>query len=376
MSPNLAKLLMCFVWLMLITNGVMAADRAHVAFLNPGKQGERFWDQVTTTMELAAGQLELDLKVYYSERSKVEMRKIGLEIVNQPDAPDFLVLVNEEEAAIPILIEAEKRGIKTLFFNHSIEPQRLSGKLGQVGYLMGSVVPDMESAGRRMTEQLVGAAEMRGLRSSDGKIHVLGLAGDEISATSIARTQGLYNVVSGRTDIALDRVLFANWNLEESYKLTSRYLGLLKNRGDKGVVIWAANDPMALGAIKALKEGGFQPGDNAYVVGLNWSPEAVTSIERGDMLLSDGGHFLGGGWMMVLIADYLNGCTFLQPGSPKEISLITSTLDRVSIQKLKPILDEKGLERIDFTKLLSSERRCERTSLTVDMVLKALKTGD
>ena len=73
--------------------------------------------------------------------------------------------------------------------------------------------------------------------------------------------------------------------------------------------MWAANDPMALGAITALREAGYKPGVYVVVGGLNWSGGAVERVLKGEMIVTHGGHFLGGAWAMVVLRGSTMGAT-------------------------------------------------------------------
>ena len=76
--------------------------------------------------------------------------------------------------------------------------------------------------------------------------------------------------------------------------------------------LWAANDPMALGAITALREAGYKPGVDVVVGGLNWSQGGVERVLKGEMIVTHGGHFLGGAWAMVVLRDYHDGRDFAE----------------------------------------------------------------
>lgn len=354
-----------------------AAERTpHVVFVNPGKQGETFWDLTSQTMEIAAKQLDLKLEILWAERNKLNLRKLGLEVVARAEKPDYLVLVNEEDSALPVLQAAEQEGVKTLFFSNLIAPTELAELASSRGgrlHMLGSLEPDMRGAGRRMAERLIAAARERKLHSRDGKIHLLALAGDEISSNSIARTQGMLGYAKGQPDVAVDRLLFANWNAAEGEKLAGRYLDLLQRRGDKPGAIWAANDPIALGAIAALKAKELKPGRDAVVAGLNWSPDAVDQIERGELLLSDGGHFLGGGLAMVMLRDHTDGC-FPKTGAPdKVVPISMGAIDRNTRPKVIAFLKERQFGRIDFRRLRLQDHACGgEYDFGVDALLRQL----
>ena len=67
------KKVICLLFLTLFLiaqDGAAAAnERLRVAFVNPGKTGEVFWDLVSQTMRAAARQLNIDVEILYAERN-------------------------------------------------------------------------------------------------------------------------------------------------------------------------------------------------------------------------------------------------------------------------------------------------------------------
>lgn len=346
-----------------------------VVFVNPGKRGEVFWELVAQAMEVSARQLNFQLEVLWAERNKLTMRQLGLAAVGRAEKPDFLVLVNEESAASPIFAAAEAAGVASAFISSPLSAEELARfeqDHGPTRHLLGSLEPDMTAAGWRMAEQLVAAAEAADLRDHDGDFHILALAGDEITAVSTQRTQGMLEFVKTRPDVAIDRVLFANWNRAEAETLTTRYLELLRDKGRRLAGIWAANDPIAIGAVAALKRGGFTPGEDAFVVGLNWSAEALALIESDELVMSDGGHFLAGGWILVMLRDLVDGCGFLSVEAPRRVMFETSAIDKSAQPELVDMLKAGALERIDFSRFLTRDGLCGDYDFSRDALLRSI----
>src|SRR3954464_6149294 len=93
--------------------GAVAFDAKplNIVFVNPGKTGEVYWDMVAQTMKAAGRKLDAHVEVLTSERNYRTMQELGLGVVTRPDKPDFLILSNEESAAVPIMEAAEAAGI-------------------------------------------------------------------------------------------------------------------------------------------------------------------------------------------------------------------------------------------------------------------------
>lgn len=327
-----------------------------VTFLNPGKQGERFWDMVTETMQAAAEDFQIDLEVIYAERNRVRMTQLGVAVTQRDSPPDYLILVNEEQAAEQILLAASRKQIRTLMLLNDFLPQQ-HARVGQPGdnpYLLGAIIPDNFSAGKRMMTALLQCVQQRHLQPPS---HVLAIGGDQLSPASIDRNNGALAVLEANTDkVTLDRFLYANWNQQEAESLTLRYLKWAKRNQVKPAAIWSANDPIAFGAHTALTASGYTPGKDICMVGLNWSAQGLERVKSGELLLTDGGHFLAGAWAMVLLHDYH---ARLQQGQDKPIGHVQFQMQSIDSNNVERYLDSLGDEnwgKIDFTRFLQDDK--------------------
>lgn len=348
-----------------------------VVFVNPGKSGEVFWDMVAGTMTAAGRKLGMSVEVLYAERNHRVMQDLGLEVTTRADKPDFLVLVNEEGAAVPVLEAADARGIKTLLLSNTLvgeDAERFGPPRTRLATWIGSIVPDMDVAGARMASALLAKARASGLESADGKLHFLAIGGDDTTPTSIARNRGMERQLADAPDAVVDRMLLANWNAAEAERITSNYLAWASRKGIRLAGIWAGNDPMALGALDAVSAAKLTPGQDLHVVGLNWSLPALAEVERGRMLLTDGGHFLMGGWSMVLLRDYADGCDFSKDGPI--ITYKTSAVGGEAAHVIKEIIGKSRFDHIDFAKLRAkADGHCRAYDFSVENILRALGSG-
>lgn len=355
--------------------GAAAADsrRLNIVFVSPGKTGEVYWEMVAQTMQAAGRKLNAHVEVLTSERNYRTMQELGLGVVARADKPDFLILSNEESAAVPILEAAEAAGVKTLLLSNTLigdDAARLGPPRQILKTWLGDITTDLETAGARMANALIGAARREKWQSPDGKIHLLGIGGDEITPASIARNTGLQLAVAAAPDVVVDRMLFANWTQSEAEQVTTNYLSWAERKGIRPAGIWAGNDPMALGAIKAASAAGLVPGQDIQVVGLNWSEDALRTIRAGRLLLTDGGHFLLGGWSVVLLRDYADGCDFAATSSRIEVK--TSAITRDNLGSVGDFIRTRAFDRIDFTRFRAKAGRCGQYDFSVDALISSL----
>jgi ABC-type sugar transport system substrate-binding protein len=374
-SPLLGRLLACLLVAFLAAgcDAAGARERLDIVFINPGKTGEVFWDMVSLAMRAAAVRLDIDLEILCAERNRKTLEALGLEAINRAHRPDFLILVNEESAATPVVEAADRAGVKTFLLSNAFIGEE-ANKYGPPRTLLvnwiGSLEPDMKAAGARMAHYLVDAAAKNRLYSDDGKIHLLALGGDDRTPNSIARTEGFFSALAASPEVTVDRLLYANWNNADARTLTARYLDWAEHAGLRPAGVWAANDPMALGALDAIEAKGLQAGKDIGVVGLNWSADALARIKSGKMIMTDGGHFLGGAWSLVMLRDYADGCDFAPQGAARMFPL--AAIDRDNLDQVEGLVVRREFERVDFSRFLAKRSACGVYDFSLAAVLKAV----
>ncbi|WP_035684410.1 ABC transporter substrate-binding protein [Bradyrhizobium sp. Cp5.3] len=359
--------------------GAVAAEGKplNIVFVNPGKTGEVFWDMVSQTMQAAGRKLNAKVEVLTSERNYRTMQELGLAVLARAEKPDFLILSNEESAAVPIVEAAEIAGVKTLLLSNTLigdDAARLGPPREKLKTWLGDITTDLTTAGARMANALIGAARAGKWQSPDGRIHILGIGGDEITPASIARNAGLDLAVAAAPDVVVDRMLFANWTQSEAEHVTANYLNWASRKGIRPAGIWAGNDPMALGALNALAAAGLAPGRDIEVVGLNWSEDALREIKAGRLLLTDGGHFLLGGWSIVLLRDYADGCDFAAASPHVEVK--TSAVTRNNLVSVSALIRTRAFERIDFARFRAKAGACGRYDFSIDALISSLSPAN
>lgn len=332
-----------------------------VTFINPGRSDETFWVMVSDAMRAAASDLDVELTVHYAERNRVRMRELGLAAAGRPEETDYLIVVNEEQYGTEIVEAADAHGLKTIMLLNDLteEQKRVFGHArSDHPHWIGSITPDNRTAGWEMAIAITHAAVERYGRQRP--VRVFALAGDRTTPASIERTGGLLDAVGSEQFDApfLDRIVYANWRADEAYRLTSRYLEWSEPRGQTAPAIWAANDPIAFGAMRALREHGLRPGMDVFVAGLNWSSGAVALVDSDEMVLTHGGHFLGGAWVIVLLRDYHEGYDFAVDGDPN-VRFPMMAIERSNVERFAAVLGDEDWDKIDFAAFSRSRGEAE-----------------
>jgi len=367
-SKTLTMLRRQLVFLLLIFIPTVNAAPHRVVFMNPGHADQGFWKAVTDTMSAAAEQLGFELEVHYADRQWTRMVHNTERVIARADKPDFLILVNEYQQGANLLALADKAGIPTLMLLNSLtqEQRDIYGTpRGQLKNWLGSLTPDNEIAGYEMAQSLVHNTKPE---NNSPSIALLTLAGDNNTPASLMRLQGLDRALNDFPALKEQRRISVNWSGDEAYKRTRLWL----QSGQQLGAVWAANDAIGLGAIRAIREAGLKPGIDVKVSGLNWSQDAIKHVMVDEMTLTHGGHFLAGAWAMVMLYDYVQGNDFNTIST--EIHFPMTAINRANAPDYLEQLGSQQWSLIDFKKFaLTHSAALTDYQFTLTKLLQSLR---
>jgi ABC-type sugar transport system substrate-binding protein len=310
----------------LLALGLAACAQAwaqSVVFINPGKSDEVYWVTAASAMRSAAHDLGMQLEVIYAERDHTRPVEIAREIAARPRHPDFVIASNDYATGAEILRILDAAGVKT-FFAFSTIPAGERGTTGgprerYKGWL-GSLEPHAEDAGYLTAKALIVQARKADAKAGDGRIHLIAIAGDRTTTSSIRRNQGMMRAVAEAGDAVVDQTVYADWKRDKAAEqgewLFARY--------PEARVVWAGNDLMAFGAMQSYERRGGVPGQGAFFGGVNTSKEAMDALRSGRLTALAGGHFICGAWAVVMLYDYAHGRDFRDEGLELDRPMFTS----------------------------------------------------
>lgn len=333
------------------------ASELNVTFINPGGQ-DGFWGAVSKTMRAAADDFDINLEIIDSNRDRFSMVKAAKTVSSKSVKPDYVILVNELDRGLGMAKTLTDAGIPSFFLLNRLAQDQIDKSQGL--NLAGSVVPDNEIAGYEMAISLIEATRTAG-KADDG-IEIMALLGDKATPAALQREKGLRRAVAEHSDATIVRDFAVNWSADEAKEKT----GLFLRRGSVDA-IWAANDPISLGAQEAAVDAGFVPGKDIFFVGLNWSTPALVAVDGGTMTLTHGGHFFGGAWAIVLLNDMVSG--HATPGGNYEFPMSAVTSQNVSA--FLSSLATGDYDAIDFTLFSAASDTRDGYSFTADAILSA-----
>ncbi|HSI56087.1 MAG TPA: ABC transporter substrate-binding protein [Ideonella sp.] len=277
-----------------------------VVFLNPGEPVERgkgpHWRMTAQLMVAAAKTFGMQLEVLYAERDHLLMLRQAEEVALRSKLPDYVVMVNEKLAAPQMMQMFSRTAVKILLIHNDLtleQRREIGNEREQMRHWIGTVTTDEVRTEYRLMEELY-------RQLGDREPRVLGITGDRSSPVSLARAQGVSDFVAraGRGQIL--QLAFSDWSDADAESKAN----VLLSRYPEVNIIWAANDSMALGAVRAVKARGAR----VLVGGTGAWPDALASMGEGGLAASVGSHFFIGAWAMVMLHDYHHGLDFAAQG--------------------------------------------------------------
>jgi ribose transport system substrate-binding protein len=267
--------------------------------------------------EIAANALGVGI-VHFIPRSEAPPEQLGLvdEVIrNKPDAIVFAPF--DPKAMVPAVDKLNAAGIPVTNVN-----ERLAG-----GTIVSYVGTDDYQLALTTARYLI--------KAMGGKGNIVILEGPDNLPTSIARVKAYKDVLKEFPDVKLLASKSANYARTPAVETMRSFLRLYPQID--GVL--AANDPMAIGAIEALKAANRK----ALVVGINASKEVLDFIKSGDLLGS--GDYNG----------FLQGCLGVEIALrnlrkqpvPKEVNLKAVVVDKTNYQPYETPMERRSCPALE-----------------------------
>lgn len=267
--------------------------------------------------EIAAISLNAEI-VHFIPRSESVGDQLGLidEVVRSK--PDAVVLAPfDPKEMIPAVDKLNAAGIAVTNVN-----ERLSG-----GKVVAYVGTDDYQLALSTARYLFNAMGRKG--------NVVVLEGPENLPTSVARVTAFRDAIRQYPDIKLVASKSANYARQPAVDVMRTFLRSYPQID--GVL--AANDPMAIGAIEALKAAN----KRALVVGINASREVIDLVKSGDLIGS--GDY--NGFIQGCIATQIAIRNLRKQAVPKEVSLKAIVMDKSNYQGYETPLDRRSCPTVE-----------------------------
>jgi ribose transport system substrate-binding protein len=255
---------------------------------------------------------------HFIPRSEAPAEQLGLIEEVLRSKPDAMVLAPfDPKAMIPAVEKLSAAGIPVTNVN-----ERLAG-----GAVVAYVGTDDYQLALATARYLLDAMGRKGT--------VVILEGPDNLPTAIARAKAYQDVLKDYPDVKLLAAKPANYARVPAVDVMRSFLRLYPQID--GVL--AANDPMAIGAIEALKAAKRK----ALVVGINASREVIEHVKSGDLLGS--GDY--NGFIQGCLATEIALRNLRKQPTPKEINLKAVVMDRGNYQNYETPMERRTCPTLD-----------------------------
>jgi ABC-type sugar transport system substrate-binding protein len=310
--------------LLVLTLGVLAAgaqpaaaaDRPTIGVVVPTLSAQ-FWNTYIDFIRKGAEQLGVNLVVLNADNKPDQMVKSLEDLVARP--ADGIIFTPYWATAARGLTLARDANIPVVLTDSYPPFPPQSARFPNYKAFIG---PSDEDAGRQMAEALFAAMKP----DARGKKVIGVVNGTAGTSVAIDRRKGLADALKDHPEVQIVGEVDGNFVRDTSQTV---FESLYQAHPDiKGV--WAANGGTATGVLTALKNAGKQPGKDVLVVAMDLNPENVDAVEKGDLLFDIGGHWLQGGYALVMLYDQIKGKPIPKDNDVIKLKLLPLTRDKVA----------------------------------------------
>lgn len=276
----------------------------------------QFWNNYVDFMKKGANELGIDLVVLNCDNKADLLPKYIEDLVSMK--VDGMIVVPYWAGDKKALRESKAAKIPLIFTDcySAVEPQS-----AQYPNYVAFVGPSDKTAGYLMAKKLLDT-----MKADENGQKVIGwVEGTPGTTVAIDRNAGLEAALVEYPEAVVAGKVNGNFVRDESLAaFESLYQAHPEIKG-----AWCANGGTATGVMTALKNAGKTPGKDVLVVAMDLNQENVEAVRDGELLFDIGGHWLQGGFAMVIMYDWLNGKKIPAAKANMKLDLLPLTIDKV-----------------------------------------------
>ena len=350
-----------------IWSAVTQAQSDRIGFFASLEERHPFWVSVGQFERHVGENLGIESVWLYAESDHFRARE-QIEQAATSATPIRAAVVSDFNGRGPELLEfATSFNLPVLTFaGFDVRPD-FQPRAGNPRWI-GAISMDEEAVGYSTAVTLLLEAQRLKLFDVDGRVHIVGIAGDVRSVLSRQRVAGLRRAVAETHGRAiLEQVVPTDdWSQVQGRQ---KARGLMK-RYPGTTLIWSANDAIALGALQAMQDRKRTPGVDVLTYGIDWVPAAIKAIQNEQMLCSAGGLAFQAGWAAILLYDYLHGRDFIDD-TGSVIKIPHGLITRSNVDRFAAVNDWQHIDFSSFSKVRNPKR--VRYDFSIEAVLRAAK---
>lgn len=277
----------------------------------------QFWNNYIDFMRKGAKELGVNLIVLNADNKPDQMVKSLEDLVAQP--ADGIVFTPYWATAAKGLSLAKEADIPVILTDSYPDFAPQTARFPNYKAFVG---PSDADAGKQMAEALFAALTP----DANGKKVIGVVNGTAGTSVAIDRRKGLGDALKDHPDVVVAGEVDGNFVRDTAQTVfDSLYQGHPDIKG-----VWAANGGTATGVMTALKNAGKKPGKDVMVVAMDLNPENVEAVKSGDLLFDIGGHWLQGGFALVMLFDEIKGKAVPKEQDNVKLKLLPLTKDKTA----------------------------------------------
>ncbi|OHD10417.1 MAG: hypothetical protein A2Y34_01170 [Spirochaetes bacterium GWC1_27_15] len=340
------KIGVTIIFLIFILSMGMAKDKSIGVFVSLNEE-HAFWKSVRSFMEAVASDLKINLRWDYADNNQIKASNDIEKETSGANPIDAALIVNFKQQGESFFTALDKKKMPTIIHVVGAD-HNVSGKPREKHKSwIAEIVVDEEKVGYELAKRLINDAEKKGLKSSDGKIHIIAISGLVSDLLSQQRETGMLKAINEKSNLVKFEQIVStvDWSTREGH---DKFIHVIE-RYPSISVVWCANDDIALGVVKGIREIGKLPGKDIVTGGIDWVPEALQLVKKGEMVCSIGGLSWHGGWATILFYDYLNGKDFIND-TTVTVETQPEVLSQENVDTFLKVFGDGNWEKVDFKK--------------------------
>ncbi len=244
-------------------SGASSAGTLTVGFSQVG--AESAWRTAETeSMRGEARQRGIALKFHDAQQKQEnQIKALRAFIAQKVDAVILAPVV--ETGWEPVLKEARRAGIPVVLVDRGVQ---VSDESLYVTLIASDFVEEGRMAATWLAQKL------------DGRGNIVELQGTPGAAPAIDRKKGFEEVLARYPELTIIKSQSGDFTRAKGKEVMEAFL---KAEGDKIDAVYAHNDDMALGAIQAIEQAGYKPGEDILVVSIDAVKGAFEALIAGKL---------------------------------------------------------------------------------------------
>jgi len=334
-----------FILLFLLSAGYASDKTISVTYISHIDNEQAFGQMLYSFAQSSAKDLNIDLNIAYPDHNlnRYEYYNFAKEIFSVKPKPDFVIAVFFRTLSESLLKLSAQYDTPIFIVNTNI-PTEDKLYVGQPrekykGFL-GLIAANEQQAGYQLAKYLLQASRVH---NSNKPKHILAISGPHETTEAMERNKGMLKALEEDKDAELYQMFYTNWDADKAYFLTDKVVKRYKDID----IFWTASDGLALGVKKALVDNYYN--EDVVVGGIDWTTSGINAVSDNYVNATVGGHFMNGGFSLVLLYDYFHGHDFKEELGT-QINLNMSLLSKENVKGYSNAFSSNNWDAIDFKK--------------------------